>query len=86
MADVADPLEKADRPDDGSRQFSIRASLGECERGRELRGQSATGRIYCAAAVELSRNSDLEAPVMTLVEVLAGGCASGSFSSDSSGK
>jgi hypothetical protein len=34
----------------------------------------------------LSRNSVLEAPVTTLVEVLAGGCASELFSSDSSGK
>src|SRR5580698_6678448 len=79
-------VKKADRPDDDSRQFSIRASIDECERTRELRGQSATGRLYCAAADTLSRNSALEAPVTTFVEVLAGGCASGFCSSDSSGK
>ena len=43
-------------------------------------------RLYCAPADWLSRNSALEAPVTTLVEVLAGGCASGFSSSDPSGK
>jgi hypothetical protein len=52
----------------------------------KTRGREGLVALDCVAAEGFGRNSSLEAPVTTLVEVLAGGCASGFFSSDSSGK
>lgn len=85
MAVIADPR-KADRPvmAAGNSVYGLRwasaSAAGNCADKVERVGYTVRQRIL------LSRNSVLEAPVTTLVEVLAGGCASGSFSSDSSGK
>ena len=58
----------------------------DCQVDTKTRGREGLVTVDCVPADAVWPQFFLEAPVTTLVEVLAGGCASGFFSSDSSGK